>query len=594
MAWRTKFPYHSKITGVQPSRGNGPTSSAPSAVEGRGSEKESNGAGGSHDPSLFGSGPATSDEAPSAESASAGGVPPSDSGGGAPPHESGLAVHDLIKGLDVSFGIEASQLDREAIAAARAHADKGLPHHDREGKIEVEDFLAHRASGVLADWARRARTRIEGAIQVESEAIGKQLVSQEELLLRYRYLLDDLKHSKASLTAAAAADEATAAEIARAPKRRLAYIPLVGFWAFWIFCIILVAADFVANVPVFNELLPSSPQAIDALDKIETNAAANPLTYGQKIFWARFIMHLDASILAFSVILFLVILAHFVGRSLRTLTALHRSEAYVDEELIVRHRHQPLLVAWAGTAGVMMIVAVLFVARGGMASASLGRLERARTAVMETRTQLEQQNDPTRIKELQIRLQDREAIERLLQNRHDYATSITALNWPILLLNLALAICAGLLGYLHHAESLEVDPARASLTRPARDRHSAAIAALQGARGQFCDLQSEIDGRIRRVHHLAESRPLLNAEGKAERLRSVIPLFRAENARARGLDTRSIRAFGPPPEISLNGELQAGFRIPQLFAESRDRNERLRAEFEKLEREREAAEEFAP
>ena len=289
----------------------------------------------------------------------------------------GHVVHDLLKGLEVSFGVEASQLERESLETARSWAEKGLPRHDiaANGRLEVEGMLAHRASHVFSDWARRVRDRVEDAIQSDSEQVGARLVTLEQRVQRYRYQLDELRASRAAVVQAQAQDEQRAAEAARAPRRRVAYAARLGSIPFWFFCAILVLADFVANVPVFNELLPSSPVATQALQNIETNAAANPETYGWKTFWARLTMHLDASILAFSVVLFLVVLGHFFGGALRTIVALHRARPLVDDELLHKHRHQPTVVAWLSLTGILTIVTVLFLARAGIESASSERLD---------------------------------------------------------------------------------------------------------------------------------------------------------------------------------------------------------------------------
>src|SRR5919205_350138 len=68
-----------------------------------------------------------------------------------PPPDGGYLAPDLLKGLEVSFGIEASQLEREAVESARAWAEKGLPRHDLEpsGTLEVEEVLARRTSRVF-------------------------------------------------------------------------------------------------------------------------------------------------------------------------------------------------------------------------------------------------------------------------------------------------------------------------------------------------------------------------------------------------------------------------------------------------------------
>jgi hypothetical protein len=506
--------------------------------------------------------------------------------------DTGYLVHDLLKGLEVSFGIEASQLERKAIENARAEAEKGLPRHDLEPNegLEVEKVLAHGASHVFADWMRRVRQRIEGAIQVESERVGKQLIALDQQLLRYRYSLEELVMSRAALERADSDDEREAAESAKAPKRRLAYASRLDSVAFWIFCAILVLADFVANVPVFNELLPSSPIATQALQNFETNAAAVPQSYGWTTFWARLTMHLDASILAFSIVLFLVILGHFFGSSLRTIVALHRTESHIDDELLLRHKRQPRLVAWGSLTGIVIIVAVLFMARDRIAATSGDRLQAAQTALTNASRQLadaQTQRDLRRIEQLDLERQKLEASVPVLQARHDYALTIASINLPIGALNLVLALCAALLAYLHQSESLEVDGQRLPRSVAARQTFTSCREDVEQGRGRICELASDIDTRIKRIHHLIDSRPLLEPEAKLERLRGIIPIFRTENSRSRGLDARSIRAFLIPPEDMVpDTHVQSPFRVPDLFVESQERYGVLQDEFRSLERDR--------
>jgi hypothetical protein len=512
----------------------------------------------------------------------------------APPADSGHAAHDLLKGLEVSFGIEAAQVEREALETARSWAEKGLPRHDIEanGQLEVEGMLAHRASHVFTDWTRRVRDRFEGAIQSESEQLGKRLIALEQRLLRYRYLLDELRTSRAAVVRAQSQDEQHAADAARAPKRRVAYASRLGSIPFWALCTVLVLADFVANVPVFNELLPSSPVAAQALQNIETNATANPETYGWNTFWARLGMHLDASILAFSVVLFLVVLGHFFGAAIRTIVALHRTRPVVDDELLLKHRYQPTVVAWLSLAGIFTIVSVLYLARDRIEQSSQERLTRVEAQASAKRQELaeaQQSNDATLVQQLEVERQTLEGLVPVLRARHEYAVSIAAINWPIAALNLVLALCAALLAYLHQSENLELDATHSAQAPAARERYGTSRKDVQDERGAVCELVSEIDTRIKRIAHLSESRPLLRAEGKAERLRRVIPMFRAENARARGLDTRSILAFqAAVPELVAEVD-ETAFRVPDVFEESRNRYGDLQSEFLKLERDREAA-----
>ncbi|MGH7677641.1 MAG: hypothetical protein ACRENU_04175 [Gemmatimonadaceae bacterium] len=521
-------------------------------------------------------------------------APTTETAESAPSADTGHVVHDLLEGLEVSFGIEAAQVEREALETARSWAEKGLPRHDLalNGRLDVEDMLAHRTSHVFSDWARRVRDRVEGAIQSESEQVGARLLSLEQRLLRYKYLLDGLRGSRAEVAQAQFEDDKRADEASRAPKRRVAYAARLGSIPFWLFCAILVLADFVANVPVFNELLPSSPVAMQALQNIETNATANPETYGFTTFFARLGMHLDASILAFSVVLFLVVLGHFFGSALRTIVALHRARPIVDDELLHKHRHQPTVVAWFSLAGILTIVTVLFLARAGIEPATRARLAGGEAAVVAKRQQVaeaQQRNDLALVQQLDVERQTLEGQVPVLRARHEYAVSIASINWPIAALNLVLALCAALLAYQHQSETLELDPAHTVRAPAARERYRALRTSVEDERASVCALASDIDTRLRRTRHLAESRPLLRADGKAARLRGVIPLFRAENARTRGMDTRSILAFQAAVPDVIPGVDESAFQLPDVFEDSLKRYGDLQSRFLELEGEREAA-----
>jgi len=240
---------------------------------------------------------------------------------------------------------------------------------------------------------------------------------------------------------------------------------------------------------------------------------------------------------------------------------------------------------------------VLFLARAGIESASRERLARAESAVTAKRAQLaeaQQRNDPTLVQQLDVERQTLEGLVPVVRARHEYATAIASINWPIAALNLVLALCAALLAYQHQSENLELDATHTAQAPAARERYRALRSQVEEERGTICGIVSDIDTRIKRIRHLSESRPLLRGgvggvDGKAERLRGIIPMFRAENARARGLDTRSILAFqAPVPDVVPTVD-ESDFSLPDVFDESVKRYSDLQAEFLELERAREAA-----
>jgi hypothetical protein len=75
-----------------------------------------------------------------------------------------------------------------------------------------------------------------------------------------------------------------------------------------------------------------------------------------------------------------------------------------------------------------------------------------------------------------------------------------------------------------------------------------------------------------RINHLVRSNPLRDWRGKQERLQSVIPLFRGENARLRRIDPASILSFReryliPLPELDENVEFRTPVEFEQLVNE---------------------------
>jgi hypothetical protein len=75
-----------------------------------------------------------------------------------------------------------------------------------------------------------------------------------------------------------------------------------------------------------------------------------------------------------------------------------------------------------------------------------------------------------------------------------------------------------------------------------------------------------------RINHLLESHPMREWQAKQDRLQSVIPLFRGENARLRGLDPVNVIGFAQPgrvafPDIDENEDLRRPTELDQLLRE---------------------------
>ena len=94
-------------------------------------------------------------------------------------------------------------------------------------------------------------------------------------------------------------------------------------------------------------------------------------------------------------------------------------------------------------------------------------------------------------------------------------------------------------------------------------------------------LDATIQAAISRAKYLASTRPLAQWEAKARRLNAVVPLFRAENACARGVDPENIKAFRPKSTIVFPVVLDDTFQVPVELAALEDDFRSLRYEFQR-------------
>ena len=155
-----------------------------------------------------------------------------------------------------------------------------------------------------------------------------------------------------------------------------------------------------------------------------------------------------------------------------------------------------------------------------------------------------------------------------------YATTVQNNNTPLFFLKLGLVFGAAVLGYLTYRQIVSdgtgEHPAIVQLRADRRSLQTDAHAAVQA--GRTAESQARVS--IGRVEHLMTASPLAEWGAKADRLVGVIPLFRGENARMRGIDPASILAFsGTPPLVLPTVEAERGFPEPAAFS-------RLKEEFD--------------
>ena len=148
----------------------------------------------------------------------------------------------------------------------------------------------------------------------------------------------------------------------------------------------------------------------------------------------------------------------------------------------------------------------------------------------------------------------REQTRTLEIHRDDraYATTVQNNNTPLFFLNLGLVFGAAVLGFLTYRQTVSDGKGEhPAIVQASRRPAIVADRRTLGGSSQGRAAESQARASIGRVEHLMTASPLAEWGAKADRLEGVIPLFRGENARLRGMDPASILAFAGKPSLSL-------------------------------------------
>lgn len=486
-------------------------------------------------------------------------------------------LHEITRKLDIWFGIEASRLERDARHDAVEWARAGLPRPGVDyGALPVETRLAARAAELYRKWTRLLLIKVQDGIASATRRAGHAIIQYGDHLAALRRIHVEIDATRAEIAAA----QAHAESQARPPS----HTSHLGLWKFWVLIALLIVVDWVANVPIFQELLPREAGADELWATIVAESESRGALGGLYRVWMRIFFTPDVSVLALGVIAFLVFLAHVAGDAARHLVALGRLERH---EVLVAgaipgpgagrggtagattggskdagagrsasrgRRRQFLIPLVGGLAGAVAVVAVLYMARERIKNESDARLAEAVDEVRALEAQLEaarQSDDLAAISRLTNQLPGaREQVEDR-RARAQYAAAIQAMNIPITGLNLVLIIASALASFL----AANVERTEGRLAVPLFERLEARLKELttEEARCRVAlrELAERVQAELGHADRLLHSRPLQGAEEKAERLRSVIALFRAENARQRGIDPATILAFQNAVELEL-------------------------------------------
>ncbi len=220
----------------------------------------------------------------------------------------------------------------------------------------------------------------------------------------------------------------------------------------------------------------------------------------------------------------------------------------------------------AAFLGILLAISFLYLSRSRLIEATAIGLDRAQHDMEEADGKLaaarSTQGDLNKVPELQQRANLVKSNLDDWRERDRFAKDIGMMNTPILLLNIVLALTAITAAYCAAkptvVEGKLVDP----LIPELKSKLSSLRLEVVNQRQSLRALDSSIETSISRTKYLAGTRPLAEWEAKAQRLNAVVTLFRAENARARGVDPESIIAFKQRSAIDFPSVPNEAFQVP--------------------------------
>jgi len=456
-------------------------------------------------------------------------------------------VHRITKRTNYWFEREVHVIERNAEQWAKEWAERGLPRHDvpRTEALQPEQVLAKLCGQLFRDWQLRVRTKMQDAIAETGRVLGEHIAT-----LRAR--ISRLETIRLELTEREQRIEKLRRETEK-DERPVKYGKMIPGWGFWLGAFALGCVEFMANFPVFRLLLPMNSALAKVAGSIADNVNDSSLGAGGHLLLMEWATHIEAVIVAMVAVVVLVVLGKFAGRAARAWFALDPQDHAAASMTIRAHRREFAVKGGLSFAGLLCVLGFLFASRGGIAELTAERVKQDRSAVEASEARLKSipaESQSEIIAESQKLMQLRDA---LAQHEEDnrYAATVQTNNWPILFLNLALVITAAVLGYAAAqadlGEKRGEHPDLVKLREKCVELQGQQLAVDHEARAAA----GQAHMAVSRVGHLLNAHPLRGWESKVQRLMSVVPRFRGENARLRGLDPANIKAFDTPPELDL-------------------------------------------
>jgi hypothetical protein len=482
-------------------------------------------------------------------------------------------VHRITRKTNYWFEREIHVIERDAEQSAVEWAQKGLPRHDvpRTEPLEPEQVLAKRCAQLFREWQLRVKTKMQDAIEESGRELADHVATLRAKVARLETVAHELADREQRIERLRRETEQD--------ERPVRYAPMIPRWGFWAGAIALGAVEFMANFPVFRLMLPMNAALAKVASGIADTVDPESIFAGLTMLVAEWATHLEAVVVAFVAVVVLVVLGKFVGTSARARFALHADDYPTAARTVRAHQREHVFKGAASVLGIAFVLLFLFFSRADIAELTAERVRQDSTAVAAAET---------RLADAQARRDDAAIVARndellqlrdvLVQHEEDerYAATVQRNNVPILFLNLALVITAAVLGYAYAyadlGEKRGEHPDLVRLRERCVELRGEQIALDHDARAAAAQAHLAAS----RVRQLLGAHPLRGWESKVRRLESVLPRFRGENARTRGLDPANIRAFDDPPQLDLPPvDEHVGLAEPAEFTRLRDELQEL-------------------
>jgi hypothetical protein len=479
-------------------------------------------------------------------------------------NEIGSGLHEVVKSTDSWFNSELSQLEKFAVAQGVEWAKAGIPRQDApfKGELPIEATLKARASEILQEWIARTKRKVQDSIQAAYAEAAERIV-------QFRHAFTQLERNTVEIDATERSIR-DREEGLRTQQKTFGAPALLPKWLYWVIFPSVAIIDWIANVPIFTELLPAEFGSREIWRHLAVNAQKSGAWGGVKMLGARLLFHLDVSIFALGVVLFLMAMAHFAGSSLRRWLVLNPQDEPLLAPTLKTHRRQTYAPFVFAVLGMVLAVCFLYGARRKLVEATTIGMAQAQQEVEDAERKAMAAKGPggdlSTVPELQQRLNEMKSKRDDWRERDRFAKDIGMMNTPILLLNIVLALTAMTAAYCvtepKVTEGRLVDPVIPEL----KSKLASLRLNLVNQRQSLRTLDSDIQAAISRARYLAGTRPLAEWEAKARRLNAVVTLFRGENARARGVDPESIIAFRQRPTMQFPTVPKDAFQTPVELA----------------------------